>query len=158
MELVLAYTGLSSRRLIISLPFWLGMIQGFFLEKLPESLFTVTRDQVKQLKADNKESEVATREGRTIADLLAKFPPAGLSTAATRSEDDPRAGLKSVHDILPLYIGSGGDTNKSALDKIQSGKRSHGRPSIYDQGSAAHEEVKRLSAEAERLRQGRGGK
>lgn len=151
MELVLAYTGLSSRRLVISLPFWVGMIQGFFLEKLPESLFTVTRDQVKQLKADNKESDAAAQEGRTIADILAKFPPAGLSTAA-RTNDDPRSGLKSVHDIMPLYIGSG---DKSALDKIQSGKRSHGRPSIYEQGSAAHEEVKRLAAEAEQLRQKR---
>lgn len=43
MELVLRYSGM--KRMILSLPYWVGMIQGFFLEKLPESIFTVTRDQ-----------------------------------------------------------------------------------------------------------------
>jgi len=47
MQLVLRYSGLQGRRAIISLPYWLGMIQGFFLERLPESIFTVTRDQVR---------------------------------------------------------------------------------------------------------------
>jgi hypothetical protein len=47
MQLVLRYSGLQGRRLILSLPYWVGMIQGFFLEKLPPSLFTVTRDQVR---------------------------------------------------------------------------------------------------------------
>ena len=46
MKLVLRYSGLENRRLILSLPYWIGMLQGFFLEKLPENLFTVTRDQV----------------------------------------------------------------------------------------------------------------
>ena len=46
MQLVLRYSGLKGRRAIISLPYWLGMIQAFFLEKLPESIFTLTRDQV----------------------------------------------------------------------------------------------------------------
>lgn len=44
MQLVLRYTGL--RRPIVSLPYWFGMIQGFITEKLPESIFTLTRDQV----------------------------------------------------------------------------------------------------------------
>lgn len=48
MQLTLRYAGLQGRRAIISLPYWVGIIQGFFLEKLPESLFTVTRDQVSQ--------------------------------------------------------------------------------------------------------------
>jgi NADH dehydrogenase len=43
MELVLRYSGV--KRFILSLPYFVGMIQGFFLEKLPENLFTVTRDQ-----------------------------------------------------------------------------------------------------------------
>lgn len=47
MQLVLRFNGLQGRRLIISLPYWVGMIQGWLLEKLPESLFTVTRDQVR---------------------------------------------------------------------------------------------------------------
>lgn len=46
MQLVLKYSGLEGRRLILSLPYWLGMIQAFFLEKLPESNLTLTRDQV----------------------------------------------------------------------------------------------------------------
>jgi len=46
MQLVLRYSGLEGRRAIISLPYWLGMVQAFFLEKTPESIFTVTRDQV----------------------------------------------------------------------------------------------------------------
>ena len=47
MQLVLKYSGFQGRRLILSLPYWVGMVQGFFLEKLPESIFTVTRDQVR---------------------------------------------------------------------------------------------------------------
>jgi hypothetical protein len=47
MELVLKYSG--TKRFILSLPYFVGMIQGFFLEKLPENLFTVTRDQVSLL-------------------------------------------------------------------------------------------------------------
>lgn len=47
MELVLRYTGM--KRFILSLPYFVGMIQGFFLEKLPENLFTLTRDQVRSL-------------------------------------------------------------------------------------------------------------
>lgn len=46
MELVLQYSGLKGRRLIISLPYWIGMMQGIVLERLPENLFTLTRDQV----------------------------------------------------------------------------------------------------------------
>ena len=44
MSLTLKYAELT--RPILSLPFFVGMIQGFFLEKLPENLFTVTRSQV----------------------------------------------------------------------------------------------------------------
>ncbi len=56
MQLVLKYSGLQGRRLILSLPYWVGMIQGFFLEKLPESLFTVTRDQVSLVPYDPAQS------------------------------------------------------------------------------------------------------
>lgn len=44
MELVLRYSDRS--RLILSLPFWVGMLQGTVLEQLPPNLFTVTRSQV----------------------------------------------------------------------------------------------------------------
>ena len=51
MQLTLDHAGL--RRPIISLPWSIGTIQGFFLEKLPINLFTITRDQVKLLRKDN---------------------------------------------------------------------------------------------------------
>ncbi|CAG8747032.1 16885_t:CDS:2, partial [Funneliformis mosseae] len=51
MQLTLDQAGV--RRPIISLPWTMGMIQGFFLEKLPPNLFTLTRDQVKLLRKDN---------------------------------------------------------------------------------------------------------
>lgn len=155
MKLVLTYSGLSSRRIILSLPFWVGYIQGFFLEKLPESLFTVTRDQVKQLQADNKESASAIAEGRTIADLLVKHPTAGVSTAAQdahRLKENPREVLKSVYDILPLYIGPRGTADKTAFEKMQSGKRTHGRVTVMEEGSGTHEAVKKMTAEADRIR------
>jgi hypothetical protein len=50
MELVLKYSG--TKRFILGLPYFVGMIQGFFLEKLPENLFTVTRDQVSPMPLD----------------------------------------------------------------------------------------------------------
>lgn len=46
MGLVLRYSGL--KRFIISLPYWVGMIQGAILERLPENIFTLTRDQVRR--------------------------------------------------------------------------------------------------------------
>jgi hypothetical protein len=47
MQMVLDVTG--RRRPIISLPFAIGMLQGFVLEKLPLNMFTVTRAQVRLL-------------------------------------------------------------------------------------------------------------
>ena len=44
MELVLKYN--QRRRPIISVPFWVGILQGAILENLPVNLFTVTRAQV----------------------------------------------------------------------------------------------------------------
>ncbi|TEB38914.1 putative nucleoside-diphosphate-sugar epimerase [Coprinellus micaceus] len=40
-------------RLVISFPYWMGMMQGFAGEMLPPNLFTVTRDQIRQLGYDN---------------------------------------------------------------------------------------------------------
>ena len=44
MDLVLRYT--NRWRPVISLPFGVGKLQAFFLEKLPSNLFTLTQDQV----------------------------------------------------------------------------------------------------------------
>ncbi|CAG8608818.1 18780_t:CDS:2, partial [Racocetra fulgida] len=51
MQLTLSEAGI--KRPIISLPWQIGLIQGYFLEKLPKNLFTITRDQIKLLKKDN---------------------------------------------------------------------------------------------------------
>lgn len=49
-----------------------GAIQGFFLEKLPVNLFTVTGDQVKLLKSDN----IVSKGVMTAADLDVKLTKA----------------------------------------------------------------------------------
>ncbi|KAI5451405.1 hypothetical protein NCC49_001712 [Naganishia albida] len=144
MKITLNYAGLASRRFVISLPFWVGYIQGFFLEKLPESMFTVTRDQVKQLKKDNIESDPSNpnrpQDRISIADLLTRFPPANTRTSMfslDASVNDPRSILKSVHDILPTYIGEGAQTAPV------SGKRMHGRKGAGTDEMLA--EVKRMT-------------
>lgn len=124
MELVLRYTHLEGRRAIISLPYWLGSVQGFFLEKLPETMFTVTRDQVKQLRNDNIVSPHPPMFAQNFEDLLKAFPSSAPSSAPPGD-----AGLKSVYDILPTYLGVG---------KREEGKRTHGRK------SASLDEVKRM--------------
>lgn len=124
MELVLRYTNLEGRRAIVSLPYWLGSVQGFFLEKLPETMFTVTRDQVKQLRNDNIVSPHPPMFAQNFEDLLKAFPSSAPSSAPPGD-----AGLKSVYDILPTYLGVG---------KREEGKRTHGRK------SASLDEVKSM--------------
>ncbi len=141
MSIVLSYSGLSSQRLILSLPFFVGQLQGFILEKLPETMFTVTRDQVTQLKTDNIESPPSA-ERITIADLIARYPPPHLGSSVWDVEEnlkDPKSVLKSVHDILPLYIGTRDGEER------ENGKRKHGRGgSVND----TLEEIKRMSKQA----------
>ncbi|CAG8602519.1 1391_t:CDS:2 [Dentiscutata erythropus] len=62
------------KRPILSLPWQIGLIQGYFLEKLPKNLFTITRDQIKLLKKDNV---VSNMEGiLTLKDLGIEPTPA----------------------------------------------------------------------------------
>ncbi|KAG9287003.1 hypothetical protein G9A89_022967 [Geosiphon pyriformis] len=65
MQLTLDQAGM--RRLILSLPWAVGLIQGFFLEKLPLNLFTITRDQVNLLRNDNIVGQ--DKGALTLADL-----------------------------------------------------------------------------------------
>ncbi|VDB85272.1 unnamed protein product [Peniophora sp. CBMAI 1063] len=51
MRLVLQYTGRA--RPVISVPWAIGKLQGAVLERLPETILTMTQDQVEQLKKDN---------------------------------------------------------------------------------------------------------
>ena len=55
------------------------------MEKLPENLFTLTRDQVKQLKLDN----IVRSHDPSFKDLV---------------EEHAGRKLASVHDILPTYL------------------------------------------------------
>ncbi|KAK4689081.1 hypothetical protein P7C73_g1040, partial [Tremellales sp. Uapishka_1] len=116
MQLVLKYSGLQGRRLIISLPYWVGMIQGFFLEKLPPSMFTVTRDQIKQLRVDNIVQPIPPLASTSFSSLLAAFP-----SSLPSSSPPGAAGLTSVHKILPSYLGP--------KENRENGKRTHGRGS-----------------------------
>lgn len=64
-ELVLATT--ERRRLLLPLPWPLATAAATVLQYLPEPLITV--DQLRQLEIDNVVSEVAEKEGRTLAGL-----------------------------------------------------------------------------------------
>ncbi|KAF8203016.1 hypothetical protein BJ912DRAFT_337228 [Pholiota molesta] len=87
MQIMLEVT--NRKRLIISLPFAVGTIQGAILEKLPVNLFTVTRAQVEQLKSDNIVSLQLPANHLTLQDILSKFT------------DKP---LHTVQEILPTYL------------------------------------------------------
>ncbi|KAF9537814.1 NAD(P)-binding protein [Agrocybe pediades] len=87
MQIILEATG--RRRPIISLPFFMGMIQGAVLEKLPVNLFTVTRAQVAQLKDDNIVSCPMPPNHVSLEDALSRFSSAPLH---------------AVREIVPTYI------------------------------------------------------
>jgi len=84
MELVLKYT--NRHRPIVSVPFAVGRLQAAVLERLPESVFSLSRDQVEQLAKDNL---VAPDQADIFPSLLKEF--AGIDRS-------------SVHDILPTYL------------------------------------------------------
>lgn len=141
MQITLAQTGLSSTRLLLPIPFWIGMIQAFFLEKLPlPELLKLTRDQVKQLKNDNKESGV----GVSVADMLGKFQAAGIRTdvGGDSGSGGGKGVLKSVFDIIPTYIKPKDEPGGGPV----SGKRRHGRD--YSGGEKGLEEIKALTEKA----------
>lgn len=72
-------------RPVLSLPYAFGMVQGFFMEKLPENIFTLSRDQVRQLKLDN----VVRLHHPSFKDLV---------------EEHSSRKLAAVRDILPTYL------------------------------------------------------
>jgi len=83
MHIVLKYK--NRYRPILSLPYAFGMAQGFVMEKLPENIFTLSRNQVKQLKLDN----IVRSHVPSFKDLVEKHTGRKLA---------------SVHDILPTYL------------------------------------------------------
>ncbi|KAG8891062.1 hypothetical protein FRB98_000071 [Tulasnella sp. 332] len=96
MQLVLRHS--HRTRPIISLPFAVGTMQGMILERLPESIFTVTQNQVEQLKLDNivtdadKMPSLHGEKNLTLKEFMAQFGQA----------DDRE--LKKITDILPTYL------------------------------------------------------
>ncbi|EJD42989.1 NAD(P)-binding protein [Auricularia subglabra TFB-10046 SS5] len=92
MELVLKYS--NRRRPILSLPSSIGKFQAYFLERLPPNLFSLTRDQVEQLRYDN----VVTADPRLQPQCL------DFDDFLMRFSGNPK--LTSVHEILPQYLRS----------------------------------------------------
>ena len=137
MQLTLRYTDLVNRRLLLPIPFWIGMIQAFFLEKLPlPEVLKLTRDQVKQLKNDNKEeltSDASSSGIQNVDQLLKTYPAAAFGT-------EPPQGLKSVYDILPMYIRPRGAEDEAPP---VSGKRRHGRD--YVGGARGEAAVRKMT-------------
>ncbi|TYJ55945.1 hypothetical protein B9479_003330 [Cryptococcus floricola] len=121
----LIYFSHGLQRPILSIPYALGALQGFFLEKLPENIFTLTRDQVTQLRDDNIVSPVPPMFSQSFEAVLKTFPSSAPSSAPPGD-----AGLRSVEEILPQYLGP--------KQEREEGKRTHGRQ------SASFEEVKSM--------------
>jgi hypothetical protein len=69
------------KRPVISLPWSIAYLQGFVLEYLPETIFTITRDQVRMLQRDN----VVRSDALQFSDL-------GIEP-------------QSAEEILPTYLG-----------------------------------------------------
>ncbi|KAJ3782485.1 nucleoside-diphosphate-sugar epimerase [Lentinula aff. detonsa] len=95
MQLVLKH--IRRRRPIVSLPFWMGKMQGTVMEQLPVNLFTVTRSQVQQLKSDNIVNNSASENSMDTEyfpfdALVEKYSISGAKS------------LASVHDVLPVYL------------------------------------------------------
>ncbi|KAH9486526.1 NADH dehydrogenase [ubiquinone] 1 alpha subcomplex subunit 9, mitochondrial [Psilocybe cubensis] len=88
MQMVLDVTG--RKRLIISLPFVVGTLQGALLEKLPVNLFTVTRSQVEQLRFDNVINQPMPPDHISLQDAIRHFGPNGP--------------LRTVAEVLPTYL------------------------------------------------------
>ncbi|KAH6916959.1 NADH dehydrogenase [Coprinopsis sp. MPI-PUGE-AT-0042] len=87
MHLVLEYT--NRYRAIVSLPMFLGMIQATVMEKLPTNVFTITRDQIKQLQLDNIVNPNLRENDVKFEDLLVRY----LERRPT-----------SMHKIVPTYL------------------------------------------------------
>ncbi|KAI9507808.1 NAD-P-binding protein [Russula earlei] len=86
MQLVVKHTG--RFRPIVAVPWIIGELQGEIMQRLPTNIFTITRDQIEQLKIDN----VAT----------SPIPPSHVNFKEILEARSFR--LTSVHDVLPHYL------------------------------------------------------
>ncbi|KAF8481813.1 NAD-P-binding protein [Russula ochroleuca] len=83
MTLVVVHTG--RFRPIISVPWKLGELQGEIMQRLPPNVFTITRDQIEQLKLDN------------VTTSHSHIDFKGFMEAHSYR-------LTPVHDVLPHYL------------------------------------------------------
>lgn len=173
MELVLRYSGLQGRRLILSLPFWLGTTQAFFLEKMPETIFTLTRDQVSR-----KWSSTVPRAERRAPSIsrLAQSPRVPLDAVlkclyqVTQLRSDnivspvPPLNALSFDKLLAAFPPSlpssqPGNAGLTSVHKVlptylgpakgvEQGKRTHGRGSAMNQLA----DVQRTTRRAEEMK------
>ncbi|KAJ3750690.1 nucleoside-diphosphate-sugar epimerase [Lentinula detonsa] len=95
MQLVLKHN--RRRRPVVSLPFWMGNMQGAVMEQLPVNLFTVTRSQVQQLNSDNIVNNSASENSMGTEYFPFDALVEKYSISGTKS-------LASVHDVLPVYL------------------------------------------------------
>lgn len=72
MEMVMNFT--DRKCALIPVPYWMAKFEAFFLQMLPSPLLTV--DQVRLLEHDNKVSDQAVAEGRTLSALGVGRPQA----------------------------------------------------------------------------------
>ncbi|KAI0257006.1 NAD-P-binding protein [Lactifluus subvellereus] len=86
MELVVRYTG--RYRPIAPMPWKVGELQGTILQRFPTNIFTITRDQIEQLKIDNV---VTSPTPHSNVDFKRFMEAHGCS-------------LTSVHEVLPHYL------------------------------------------------------
>ncbi|KAJ3078153.1 hypothetical protein HK102_004698 [Quaeritorhiza haematococci] len=99
MKLMLKQAGIF--RPIISQPWFVGEIQGFFLEKLPPNLFTLTRDQVHLLKLDN----IVTGQHLTLQDVGILKPTPAEQVLHTYLRPRPLTTKnKRIHRMVPQDI------------------------------------------------------
>ncbi|CAG8512147.1 11715_t:CDS:2, partial [Acaulospora colombiana] len=119
------------RRPIISLPWSVGLFQGFFLEKLPPNLFTITRDQIKLLQKDNIVSD--DPDVLKLKDLGIDPAPAEkiLHTylrkqeITTPNKRTHRPFNVAVEDEIKEIKRIRGETSKHALDKEKEYQKLH---------------------------------
>jgi len=86
MKLVVDHTG--RFRPIVSLPWVVGELQAAIMRLLPATIFTITRDQIEQLKIDN----------------VATYPTPPSHVDFGRIMQAHSFGLTSVHEVLPYYL------------------------------------------------------
>lgn len=90
------------------MPYAIGKMQGFVLEKLPPSLFTLTRDQVRRVRSkigdENSHWLFSQVEQLKIDNVAGMNPPPNCASFAELVENFTGERLKSVHDILPSYL------------------------------------------------------